>query len=237
VAELLRLVGGALLVALALAVGTPFLLWVLGSGRGLCPADAPAGVRAGLTWAMTDWPSYRDADICITTKGSGVRRLYHWQGKALPSLAWSPDGATLQVRSFDESAVFVAASGELQGRGEPVTEWFTRDRGVGECGPGWGVCSYPSPDGSFVAVYTLYGTAGGGVGLYIGPSGPEASLRYVDNGWSPRWSPDSRWVAFEKPPTGITSDPYAVFVVRPDGSSLTRVAVNAGSPVWRPSDE
>jgi hypothetical protein len=241
-AKLLRVMGATLLVALAFAVGASFLLWVRGDGggggSGLCAADVPVDVPPGLTWAVTDWLSYHDADICITTKGSSVRRLYHWQGKALPKLAWSPDGGTLQVRKGDESAEFVTASGEIQGRREPVTEWFTRDRGVGECGPGWGVCSYPSPDGSFVAVYTLYGIAGGDAGLYIGPSEPEATLRYItDNGKVPRWSPDSRWVAFEKPPGGITSDPYSVFVVRPDGSSLTKVAANAGSPVWRPSDD
>ncbi len=49
----------------------------------------------------------------------------------------------------------------------------------------------------------------------------------------PEWSPDGDWIAF----TGDRDGGTDIFVVRPDGSDLTRVTTDLGGarPRWLPS--
>jgi Tol biopolymer transport system component len=54
-------------------------------------------------------------------------------------------------------------------------------------------------------------------------------------GRTPAWSPDGDWLAFESNRGSSSSDLYAAFIARRDGSELRRVTeyeLNANHPVW-----
>jgi Tol biopolymer transport system component len=71
--------------------------------------------------------------------------------------------------------------------------------------------------------------------LYIRAVDGNGEARRVGNmeGAMPRWSPDGKWIAFS-PDRGYGG---GVFVVKPDGSGLKRVAERGGWPVWWPDGE
>jgi Tol biopolymer transport system component len=55
---------------------------------------------------------------------------------------------------------------------------------------------------------------------------------------SPSWSPDSDWIAFSLcVDKGGFNDEFGIWVVRPDGSDLHRIAANGNSPAWSPDGE
>ena len=47
--------------------------------------------------------------------------------------------------------------------------------------------------------------------------------------WSPAWSPDGRWIAFN-----VWAAPFGVYVVRPNGSSQQRLVAGGFGEVWSP---
>ena len=52
--------------------------------------------------------------------------------------------------------------------------------------------------------------------------------------YTPRWSPDGRWIAFE----GYVGDNPDIFIVHPDGSAVRRLTSSglySGSPAWFPA--
>ena len=89
----------------------------------------------------------------------------------------------------------------------------------------------PSPDGKWVAFYTLNQPEGH---IYIARSDGSA-LRQLTSDTAidrlPRWSPDGKWLAFFSTRAG----PLHVWMIRPDGSDLKRVSGNpAAYMVWSP---
>ena len=93
----------------------------------------------------------------------------------------------------------------------------------------------PSPDGQYVAFYSLvepeghvYVMRADGVGSPRQLTGDTASDRL------PRWSPDGNWIAVFSNRSG----PLQIWKIHPDGSGLTQVTdapSNVAYPVWAPS--
>ena len=93
----------------------------------------------------------------------------------------------------------------------------------------------PSPDGQYVAFYSLvepegdiYVMRADGVGSPRQLTGDTASDRL------PRWSPDGKWIAVFSNRSG----PLQIWKIHPDGSGLTQVTdatTNMAYPVWAPS--
>ena len=189
---------------------------LINAPRTICPGMLPPGLPAGLTWVT------HDRDICIATD-SGIRQIYRWGGDGYPSgLVWSPDGQTLAVQDFP-AVEFVSIAGEVREMPELEPQWYM-DR------PRRGALEDPvlSANGEFVAAYRP------NVGLLLGASGPQARLRHVTDGPGElAWSPDSAWLAFDKPAVWRW-EVGRLFLVRSNGTSLIEVAVFAGSPAWRP---
>jgi Tol biopolymer transport system component len=90
----------------------------------------------------------------------------------------------------------------------------------------------PSPDGRWVAFYSLIGPEGD---VYVArPDGTELRAVTSDSAVDrvPRWSPDGRWIAFF---SDRTKAALTLWRVRPDGSELAEIpAPVTGIPVWSP---
>jgi Tol biopolymer transport system component/serine/threonine protein kinase len=90
----------------------------------------------------------------------------------------------------------------------------------------------PSPDGEWVAFYSLAQPEGH---LYV--SHPDGTgLRQVTNDMAvdrvPRWSPDAKWIAFFSNRSGR----LALWKIRPDSSELQQISEGGGGyyPTWSP---
>jgi eukaryotic-like serine/threonine-protein kinase len=89
----------------------------------------------------------------------------------------------------------------------------------------------PSPDGEWIAFYSLTQPEGD---IYVArPDG--TGLRQVTGDAAidrvPKWSPDGRWIAF----FSTRSGPIELWKIRPDGSDLTQVTDGGGSYfAWSP---
>jgi len=77
--------------------------------------------------------------------------------------------------------------------------------------------------------------------LYVvAPDGSNVNkltLGFTHVGDLPTWSPDSRWIAF----TATRGSGYGLYVIRPDGTSLHRIAPHvartiSGELAWYPED-
>jgi Tol biopolymer transport system component len=92
----------------------------------------------------------------------------------------------------------------------------------------------PSPDGQFVAFYSLVEPEGD---LYVIRADGAGPLRQVTGDSAsdrlPRWSPDGNWIAVFSDRSG----PLQIWKIRPDGSGLTQVTdapTNTAYAVWSP---
>jgi len=108
--------------------------------------------------------------------------------------------------------------------GEP--EWVTR-------GSRRWANPEPSPDGEFVAFYSLVEPEGD---LYVmradGSGAPRQVTADSASDRMPRWSPDGAWIAAFSDRSG----PFEIWKIRPDGSGLTQVTKGQGISytVWSP---
>jgi Tol biopolymer transport system component len=142
---------------------------------------------------------------------------------------WSPDGskiAFVNQKGSDASTLWV-----MNGDG---TEAMQLLNGFGVDQPAW------SPDGTDIAfVGTRDPSAGSApeTGIYIVPAaGGQPKLVLPGLYWQqPDWSPDGSRLALIGSEAG--NDTFDVYLVRPDGSDLTRLTSdgwNYASPAWSP---
>lgn len=194
------------------------------------PAWSPDGRR--IAFAST-----RDAQrpdlYLMDADGRDVRRLTH-NDYYESGLSWSPDGRLIVfTRYFPRPDL-----GEHAGTGEgvlidPETGDETR---LTELGGYNGDFDF-SPDGSRLAFHRV---ADGRAEIWLvnaDSSNPQpVTDTYIDE-YTPRWSPDGRWIAFV---AGVGNDSLGTFdlwLMRPDGSD--RMILNPGAntegwPEWRP---
>jgi Tol biopolymer transport system component len=149
--------------------------------------------------------------------------------------AWAPDGRRIAfVRIGVDSVQSVIYFTWLDGLGgtAPIT-YLPPGTSCSASAPVW------SPDGASLLFWNSCALALGGTtgGLAIGSGTGSGSMRGVISGVDetshsePDWSEDGNWIVFSS--TGIPSDASAIYLMRADGSHLTRLAAGI-KPAWRP---
>ena len=145
-------------------------------------------------------------------------RLTTWRSDLPP--VWSADG-TRVITGRLETADTVAWWVWRDGRAAP-------DR-VASAAVGWSIieCA-PSPDQRFVAMELQRGDRRA---IFVSPAGggPSDAILVVENGRSPRWSPDGHWIAHEADVAGKSQ----IFAQRyPSGGRVQISDAGATHPVW-----
>jgi Tol biopolymer transport system component len=190
------------------------------------PAWSPDGSR--IAFAAHDGDGQRL--FVMNADGSDVRPITDPDRFWVTGAAWSPDGTRIGFTGsiFDDkgetasSDIFtVRADGN-----DLVNVTQTPAAKDDEVGPTW------SPDGSRIAFNE---TSGRSIVLVVHnlADGTERTITegHVDDG--PAWSPDGSLIAFNRSP--LDGGGFNVWVVRPDGSGLTRLTRDGGfNPAWQP---
>jgi TolB protein len=144
--------------------------------------------------------------VLVRPDGTDLRVLAR-EKTVLGSPEWSPDGRRIALTCEDGLAVCV-----MRADGSMNRLVIRAERDVQEIA--W------SPDGK---VIVFSGNGGeGGLRLFRAPARggkPEELSPDAENGNAPSWSPDGRWIAFERG-TELGSDLY---LIRPDGTGLRRL--------------
>jgi Tol biopolymer transport system component len=219
-------------------------LFVVDSGRGGArrltdntvrdsdPAWSPDGSRIAFVRTLEYGPvGRRDQNLelfVMRADGSGVRRLTRYRQEDVEP-TWSPDGSRIAFsRRVGRTGLFAIHTIRTDGTGL---------RRVTAALPGSPSSPVWSPDGRSIAFTLDQGTAE--IPLYLvnaNGARPRLVARVADMAQGPQWSPDGRLIAV----TGLTGcgGPCvisALYVVRPDGSGLRKLADNmGGSLAWSP---
>lgn len=219
-------------------------------GRGSDPAWSPDGdrlmfatTRGGVRGLFTTTLTGRDlrrVDCATCTDAGGAPRPVE-----LLDAEWSPDGDAVAASQGDSVVVEDVITGLDAEVGFDPRVSIHEDCGAGclsGSSPAW------SPDGTRIAF--AYGDAGGDGGTVVGKicTSPASggARRCITTGIGrpgsglggdsvPDWSPDGRWIAFQRffACAGGTCR-SAIQVVRPNGTALRRVVTEAAMPAWSP---
>ena len=192
-------------------------------GEDTNPAWSPDGARIAFT-------STRDGNTeiyAMDSDGSGAIRLTnHRAGDDYPS--WSPDGSKIAFVSNRDGNYDIFL---MNADGSGLTR--LTDNPEGDYEPAW------SPDGNRIAYVPLQAGFGNIHIMSADGSGKTILTDILDRSQSPAWSPDGNWIAFTSFREGFGPDGTGnleVFVIRTDGTGLTRITENRArdfSPSWR----
>lgn len=204
-------------------LGAALVLVGAGAAR---PAEEPVGQLAYASGPAAS------SDVHLIAAGASGRRRLTRDGRSTDP-AWSPDGRRLAYVSF------AGGDGEIlvsDARGRHVRR-LTRNR-VEDVLPSW------SPDGRRIAFAS---DRSGAFEIYVlDVQGGEVDrvTRFASEQYGafyPAWSPDGRWIAFAS--AARSPENQEIYVVRPDGTGLTRLTRTAGTserlgddstPSWSP---
>jgi Tol biopolymer transport system component len=196
----------------------------------LFASDAPAWSPDGSRIAFAAHDGDGQRLFVMNADGSDVRPITDADGYWVTGGAWSPDGTRIGFTGslFDDKGE-LASSDIFTVRpdgSDLVNVTQTPAAKDDEVGPTW------SPDGSRIAFNK---TSGRGTVLIVRnlADGTERTITegHVDDG--PTWSPDGSLIAFNRSP--LDGGGFDVWLVRPDGSALTRLTRDGGfSPAWQP---
>jgi len=202
------------------------------------PAWSPDGAQV----LFNAGPSDADMDLYLmNADGSDVRQLTSgpW---ADTCGRWSPDGRRIVYTAILADTSRLMTLDLESGASEPTL------------GPGLdGVCADWSPDGRSIAfsswpeyLYPPRGTepweSSSIFVLDLATNAIERVTRLEGLNERPRWSPDGQWITFNSTES-VGTVPFSpavtrateIYIIRPDGSDLTRLTTNAvfdGHPVW-----
>jgi Tol biopolymer transport system component len=194
------------------------------------PAWSPDGSRIAFVRTLESGPFGRNDELFVMrADGSGVRRLTRYRHEDLAP-AWSPDGSRIAFARRVERTGLVAIH-TIRPDGTGLRGVTLRPPGL-HSGPAW------SPDGPTIAYVADTGAGAGGNLHVVNADGSRSRpvARIADGVLSPEWSPDGRLLAV----TGLTGcgGPCvipALYLVRPDGSGLRKLADDlGGSLAWSP---
>jgi Tol biopolymer transport system component len=190
------------------------------------PAWSPDGSR--IAFAAHDGSGQRL--FIVNADGSDVRPITDADRYWVTGGAWSPDGTRIGFTAslFDDKGELVSSDiFTVRPDGSDLVN-VTQSPAAkdDEVGPTW------SPDGKRIA-FTK--TSGRGRVLVVRnlAEGTERTITegHVDE--SPAWSPDGTVIAFDRSP--LEGGGFDVWLVRPDGSGLTRLTRDGGfNPAWQP---
>ncbi len=150
--------------------------------------------------------------------------------------AWTPDGSSiLFTRYFPDTDDI-----DGPGHGEVIQLDLStgEERRLTDLGGYNGGVSY-SPDGALV---TFHRTAEGGSELWVmnaDGSDPHALTDTPIDEYSPRWSPDGRWIAFAAGTGNDGMGTFDLWIMRPDGGHrqvLNKAPNTEMEHRWRPGD-
>ena len=216
--------------------------WVTGAIRRLTNApgwdESPVWSPDGKHIAFTSDRDGNEEIYVMEADGSNPRRLTDDRADAR-SPSWSPDGkhiAFTSNRDGNEEIYVMEADGSNPRR---LTDHWADARS-----PSW------SPDGKHIAFdsdrdsesslngndnYDIYVMRADG-------SNPRRLTDNADLAWSPVWSPDGKYIAFDSDRDSESSlngnDNYDIYVMRADGSNPRRLTDNAAwSPSWSPDGQ
>lgn len=207
------------------------------------PAWSPDGSK--IAFAMTQWDSTTSPPVgteriaTINADGSG----FVWLTASSPaghrdfSPAWSPDGMRIAfVRGLTDeltpSLIYtMSADGILSS--VPLT-FLPPGFLCAESSPSWAPSGHTLLFWSYCAGGTVpsfepgFATGNSDGSGSMTPLHPGVAVTYYSE---PDWSPDGKWIVFSS--TGILGPDPAIYIVRANGSSATRIAAGI-KPAWRP---
>jgi Tol biopolymer transport system component len=179
------------------------------------PGAATVPGRPGLIAVVTT-TGLTQSVFSVQPDGTGTTRLPSDPGPTLPAI--SADGSLIATYTFAQRL------------------WVGRSDGTGEHLLGTlGASPSFSPDGTqLVVVPSLQGLS-----VVDARTGAARTITTKPVYLTPQWSPDGAWIAYFDNPyeSGLTSVPYALHLVRPDGSDDHVVGGNVDPQVgfaWSP---
>jgi Tol biopolymer transport system component/C-terminal processing protease CtpA/Prc len=208
----------AVLLGLALLAAAPQSFEIRGMKH---PAISPDGRRLAFSWHGDLW-------ICPSSGGEAERLTDDPADEQKP--AWSPDGARIAYssdRAGNRDLFVVDAAG---GAARQLTFHSSDDDA-----PAW------SPDGKWIAFQsnrdsTLDLALNNNVwDVWKMPAGGGTAVRVTRfRGENPAWSPDGRWIAYDRYASGYSDGEHNIFVIAPDGTGLPRELAAGAEDSRRP---
>ncbi len=208
----------AALLALAFLGATPQSSEVRGMKH---PALSPDGKRLAFSWHGDLW-------ACPAEGGEAERLTEDPADEQKP--AWSPDGKRIAFSS-DKAGnrdLFVL---DLDSRSARPLTFHSSD----DDAPAW------SPDGKWIAFQSNRDSSldlalnNNVFDVWRMPAGGGTAARVTRfRGENPAWSPDGKWIAYDRYASGYADGEHNIFVIAPEGSGLPRELAAGGEDSRRP---